>query len=670
MYFNRLDGIPFIGEKMFSILLKISTKNNLNFSWDHIVNRSFDLSATDQSLVAVIDGSSLLLTNFRGAVIPPPMCAHTLTHTKNINFVGFIKNGNPNEFFFIDASNVLHFVETKYRIDTERNINLLNDATITKSYKYPQKTDVPLTDFHWIVINEKRLIVCATSGNLTHAYLCQFNDEMKEIQQLHLHEVEGQIANALFDANGNFIYQFPSGELFSIRFADDVIAETEFDEIGNLNCLCEQIESILVGQEIKIVALKYQQSLFVNEQKIAENVTSFCITSSGDKRFVLFTTLDQLKFVDLSTDHVIGERRIERGAKLVCNVSNDSKTILQMPRGNLEAIQPRLLSLCIISDLLDDGHYRRAFDLLRKQRINLNLLVDHGPSRFLEKIAHFVDEIDNINWMNLFLSDLQNEDVTRTMYSSAYEQKKRDDSSEFTSNKIEIVCSRICNEFERRSTTKYALPIVTTYVKRNNIEKALEIVWNVRKSELSGSTFVDVTAQDALKYLLYLVDVNDLYDVALGMYDFDLVLFVAQKSQKDPKEYVPFLNELKEHETNYRKYRIDCHLKRWSQALPHIVKCGMEKLQECKELIDAHGLHANALRLLSKNDECYEEIVLLYADHLREKRHFGDACLMYERAGDWKQAILQAKNALDWRKCLTLAKKLNYDETELLQLSK
>jgi len=39
-------------------------------------------------------------------------------------------------------------------------------------------------------------------------------------------------------------------------------------------------------------------------------------------------------------------------------------------------------------------------------------------------------------------------------------------------------------------------------------------------------------SEEALKYLAFLVDVNELYDVALGMYDFDLVLMVAEKSQK------------------------------------------------------------------------------------------------------------------------------------------
>lgn len=48
----------------------------------------------------------------------------------------------------------------------------------------------------------------------------------------------------------------------------------------------------------------------------------------------------------------------------------------------------------------------------------------------------------------------------------------------------------------------------------------------------SEKSSVTVSYGDALEYLLYLVDVNKLYDVALGMYDFDMVLMVAEKSQK------------------------------------------------------------------------------------------------------------------------------------------
>lgn len=78
---------------------------------------------------------------------------------------------------------------------------------------------------------------------------------------------------------------------------------------------------------------------------------------------------------------------------------------------------------------------------------------------------------------------------------------------------------------------------------------------------------------EGLRHLLYIVDVNELFDVSLGTYNFELVLMVAEKSQKDPKEYLPFLNDLKKLEENYMKYKIDLYLKRYKKALQSIVKC-------------------------------------------------------------------------------------------------
>ena len=38
--------------------------------------------------------------------------------------------------------------------------------------------------------------------------------------------------------------------------------------------------------------------------------------------------------------------------------------------------------------------------------------------------------------------------------------------------------------------------------------------------------------EDAVRYIIFLVDADTLFDVALGMYDFSLVLLVAQHAQK------------------------------------------------------------------------------------------------------------------------------------------
>lgn len=51
---------------------------------------------------------------------------------------------------------------------------------------------------------------------------------------------------------------------------------------------------------------------------------------------------------------------------------------------------------------------------------------------------------------------------------------------------------------------------------------------NIKQSKALGQSHVD----EGLRHLLYIVDVNELFDVALGTYDFDIVLMVAEKSQK------------------------------------------------------------------------------------------------------------------------------------------
>lgn len=58
----------------------------------------------------------------------------------------------------------------------------------------------------------------------------------------------------------------------------------------------------------------------------------------------------------------------------------------------------------------------------------------------------------------------------------------------------------------------------------------------------SEKSSTSISYGEALEYLLYLVDVNKLYEVALGMYDFDLVLMVAEKSQKVVKKIYFFNN--------------------------------------------------------------------------------------------------------------------------------
>jgi len=139
-----------------------------------------------------------------------------------------------------------------------------------------------------------------------------------------------------------------------------------------------------------------------------------------------------------------------------------------------------------------------------------------------------------------------------------------------------------------------------------------------------------LTAEKALKYLIFLVDVNKLYDIALGMYDFDLVMMVAQKSQKDPKEYIPFLTKLKSQEVNYQRYNIDMTLGRYDKALGHLSKAGANYFDECVELMKKYKLYSKALDIFSdnstNNDNPQMRVIMdAYGEYLFEERKLEEA---------------------------------------------
>ena len=83
-------------------------------------------------------------------------------------------------------------------------------------------------------------------------------------------------------------------------------------------------------------------------------------------------------------------RAVEDGARLVAAPAGGHVALLQMPRGNLEAVCPRLLTLTATVGALRAGDYAAAWRLAARQRLDLNLLVDDAWPRFLDAAPAFV----------------------------------------------------------------------------------------------------------------------------------------------------------------------------------------------------------------------------------------------------------------------------------------
>lgn len=100
-------------------------------------------------------------------------------------------------------------------------------------------------------------------------------------------------------------------------------------------------------------------------------------------------------------------RSIERGAKLVTVMPTTYSVVLQMPRGNLETIYPRALVVAAIRRSIEAERYDEAFLACRSQRVDMNILHDHDPDRFLASVSKVVAQIKKVEHIDLFLSQLR-----------------------------------------------------------------------------------------------------------------------------------------------------------------------------------------------------------------------------------------------------------------------
>jgi elongator complex protein 1 len=51
--------------------------------------------------------------------------------------------------------------------------------------------------------------------------------------------------------------------------------------------------------------------------------------------------------------------------------------------------------------------YLSAYMACRKHRIDLNILYDHEPKSFLNNVELFVNQVEKVDYLNLFLSSLR-----------------------------------------------------------------------------------------------------------------------------------------------------------------------------------------------------------------------------------------------------------------------
>ena len=215
--------------------------------------------------------------------------------------------------------------------------------------------------------------------------------------------------------------------------------------------------------------------------------------------------------------------------------------------------------------------------------------------------------------------------------------------------KINTVCDAVLQRL--RAQKKANLQnIITAHVCKSPpaLDDGLLVVAELMRED-------EALAERAVEHICFLADVNQLFDHALGLYDLDLTLLVAQQSQRDPREYLPFVQELHKMPTLKRQFTIDDKLEHWEKALDHLR--ALNNFDDVKAYVVKHSLYQYALGVYRHEEQHHSAITDLFAAHLKSTSHFKEAGLAYESLGNFPDATdcyLKA-GASCWRECLYTA---------------
>ncbi|KAL5120473.1 putative elongator complex protein 1 [Pleosporales sp. CAS-2024a] len=623
-------------EKPLSLALSTSTALQI-LEYSSVVGAGSTKSPNDFGLVASIDGLSLKLTPLRIANVPPPMAFHTLALEHNAIDVAISESGS--KLAVLSNTHV-----AIYALDLNKR-PIPKPALLWKSDAV--KAHCPR---HVVFVGDETLFCLTDAWGEDESSLWK----SKGTDLLPLGPIIEADATSLLLSDVDYktlFVQFQNGAMHAINSGE------EAGDMPPQSSLVQKLPS------------------FAPEVKVA--------TVDGQSHQLISSSLQRNIFLKLEIplDEPQKDERcrsIERGARIVAVMPTTYSLVLQMQRGNLETIYPRALVLAAIRRNIETEHYFEAFLACRNQRVDMNILHDHDPARFLANVETIVNQIKRVEHIDLLLAQLRNEDVSETMYKETLKTQDMTNKSKLSSEQIDTKVNRICDAFlavfeHEKYNNEHLQNMITAHVSKvpPALEAGLEMI-----GRLQGKCYIIIiiiiTSQDPLtdkaaEHICFLADVNQLYDTSLGLYNLDLALLIAQQSQKDPREYLPHLQSLEDLPPIRRQFQIDDQLGRRTKALRHLKD--LHAHDEVQGYVQKHLLYSEALAMYQYDNSRIKEIMKLYADYLKDTNKHKDAALAYEYLGDHSSAWPCYRSANLWREALSSATLANVPSSELENLA-
>lgn len=628
--FTNFDWLPTVGNSH-SLRVITSTKELVyRFRWS--------VAASNQYLV-VIDGQFLRLTHIDNQIKPAPLS--TIRH-KYPTMINEIKFSPVGEFFVVLlCDNSLYVTELK-----NGQLHKLKLEELTG------KSEIPLCLNNCVIDDDGNLYLVHNSKDKHWVYGIIYK----------LDNIYDRNIKIIHESNTKITQLHLTKDLLLIKTLECVVV---YDR-HSLNYLetkeysfQTQITATVINNTLHIFSLS-DNNFFYDDNLVMDNITSYLIC---DSYVMLTTTNDMLYCFDLNNNEnmnmkaaqmALYERLIAKSALLICFLPYSSSIVLQLERGDFEIIKPRILSIRLVKTLLAEKKYAEACNIVKYDRLNTDVLVDLDYDGFMSNIEPFVCSFEQLDFLNVFITGLQDENVVHRMYKNCIlGQVKK------VELKKQTVLGKLIETMERVNRVKYLSSIITARVMLNQFEEMLiDFKW---AKEQQKTINIDAIFDTVIP----LINPEVLLNAALSLQQFDMVQWVANKTQMDPLEYMPFINELADMDPDYRSYKINIHLKRYDLALESLIKCNHDVQDEIIHLIDTQDLCRFAIRKTTPENNWYPKIMEKCAEILTSKKIYTEAALLYKRINMFDKALDSFVNGSNFNDFTNLIQWMNHKGIEI-----
>ncbi|GLV37639.1 Elongator complex protein 1 [Carabus blaptoides fortunei] len=623
------------------------------------INDTKDLGA-----ITVIDGNILHVTVTSLQIVPPPMDSYKIQFDKPINFVTFGSESGAILVVFNDYTiKIMQLNTTSYKEVYALSIPVSSHTA-------------PLTLNHFVYDDIQKTLYCVES----------LVDGSSTVNMYRISEANNSLCTHTYYTTSETIT-----DLIRIKTPDGIhlgicagiilmICETDFDNESTLVPIQDIVlqDSFTDGGGYKYVQFNRNEyhifslnkkSFYYNDEKVLNNVTSFIFC----KNYLLLTTTEnQLLCIRLSskalaqlelrdTTHFY-KRSIPTGALLVNDIPNTSKVVLQVPRGELEIINPRPIALDQIDKLLSQKRHLEAYKIMRADRIDSNVLYDLDPARFMNDIEEFIKNINNCEYIDVIITQMLDCNVAEDLYKNCFEEKQAVQKS---GTKLHEILNAFIETMKTIDVNYFLQSIITAYLCKGgdtNLELALKELVQAKQRQESGIK-LRVPVDSTLEHMILMSSVETIYTIALGMDKLDLIMWISSKSQQDPLEYIPFLHELIDMEDNYRNFKINSHIKRFEKALKYLIKCD-NVLDELQEFISKNKLYKLIMNAVEPSNQWFQPLMQVYVDYLQTEEQYKEAGLVSIARNDYKSAANYFVKACCMKETLAAVSCVNFNATE------